>query len=119
MENINYFKYKTLNKNMKLKRREEPRDRPRRPEEKGDLSRISRRARVIYTSDILFEVKFGGNKRYKFRKEDSSVYVKPVPNANVRCMYKGDKHETFPYKVYTLFNELLFEEKSNLEKRVK
>ena len=103
---------------MKLKPREVQKIRPRRPEEKGDLSKISRRARVIYTSDILFEVKFGGNERYKFRKEYAQVYIKPVQNANVRCMYKGNKHETFPYKVYTLFNELLFEEKSDLEKKV-
>lgn len=105
---------------MKLQKREEPKIRPRRPPEKGDLSKISRRARVIYTSDILFEVKFGGNERYKFRKEYAEVYVKPCPNANVRCMYKGSNHDTFPYKVYTLFNELIFEEKeNNLERKTK
>ena len=105
---------------MKLQKREEPRIRPRRPPEKGNLSKISRRARVIYTSDILFEVKFGSNERYKFRKEDAEVYVKPCPNANVRCMYRGNKYETFPYEVYTLFGEPLFEEKRNsLEKKTK
>lgn len=104
---------------MKLKKKEVPRIRLRRPEEKGDLSKISRRAKIIYTSDVLFEVKFGGKERYKFRKEYASVYVKPCPNANVRCMYKGNRYETFPYKVYTLFNELLYEEKSTLENKVK
>jgi hypothetical protein len=103
---------------MKLQKREESKIRPRRPPEKGDLSKISRRARVIYTSDVLFEVKFGGNDRYKFRKEDAEVYVKPCPNANVRCMYRGNNRETFPWKVYTLFNELIYEEKgNNLEKK--
>lgn len=104
---------------MKLKPKEIHRHKPGRPPEKGNLKDISRWAKILYASDILFEVKFGDKERYKFRKEDASVYVTPCPNANVRCIYKGNKYSTFPYKVYTKFNELIFEEKPNLEKKIK
>lgn len=104
---------------MKLKPRETHRHKPGRPPEPGNLKDISRWAKVLYTSDILFEVRFGGNERYKFRKEDAKVYLKPVPNANVRCIYRGNKYKTFPHKVYDKFKILIFEEKSSLEEKVK
>jgi hypothetical protein len=104
---------------MKLKPREIHRHKPGRPFEQGNLAKISRKARVIETSDVLFEVKFGKNERYKFRKESASVYVKPCHGAEVRCMYKGNKYQTFPYKVYTRFNEILFEERQSIENKVK
>jgi hypothetical protein len=118
MENINYFKYKTISKSMKLQKKEVHRHKPGRIPEQGNLKDISRWAKVIYTSDILFEVRFGGNERYKFRKEYAKTYVKPCPNDHVICIYKGNKFQTFPYKVYTKFSEIIFEEKSDLEKKV-
>lgn len=85
--------------------------------EKRDLSKISRRARVINSSEVLFEVKFGSNERYKFRREGAKTYVKPMLNSSVRCIYLGDKTKTFPYKVYSGFDELIYEE--GLEGKVK
>jgi hypothetical protein len=105
---------------MKLQKREVHGHKPGRPPEQGNLKDISRWARVLYTSEVLFEVRFGGNERYKFRKEDASKYIQPLPNAPVRCIYHGNKYHTFPYKVYDKFNILIFEEKKDgLERRVK
>ena len=105
---------------MKLKPKETHRHKPGRPPEPGNLKDISRWAKVIYSSDVLFEVRFGGNERYKFRKEDASIYMTPLANTNVRCIYSGNKFRTFPYKVYDKFNILIFEEKKNtLEDKTK
>lgn len=103
---------------MKLKPREVHRHKPGRPPESGNLKDISRWARVIYTSEVLFEVKLGDKDRYKFREEDAKTYIEPLQNTKVRCIYRGNKYQTFPYKVYTKFNELIYEEKSNLEEKV-
>jgi hypothetical protein len=119
MYHINYFKDNPLNKIMKLQKKEVHRHKPGRPPEQGNLKDISRWAKVIYTSEELFEVRFGGNERYKFRKDDASVYIQPCCNAPVRCIYHGNKYQTFPFRVYTKFNERIYEEKPTLERRVK
>jgi len=91
---------------------------PGRPPEKGNLKDISRWAKVINTSDELFEVKFGGEKeKYKLRKETASVYNKPIYGIKVRCIYYRNKYQTFPHRVYTKFNEILYSEKPSSEKK--
>jgi len=105
---------------MKLKPKNIHRHKPGRPPEKGNLAKISRLARVIETNDFFFYVKFGKGERCRFEKKDASKYIKPMYGAKVRCIYHGDKNYNIsPYKVYTNFNEILFEEKSTIETKLK
>jgi hypothetical protein len=140
MENINYFKYKAPNKTMKLQPKDptDYRIKTKRPGETKHIS-LDRIARGIVedSSSILFKVSLSGktrNKKYNpstfeespeehyesqrrkillFKEEDSrkGSYKKPNAKITVRCIYRGDKDSLFPYQVFDMNWNLLWEEK--------
>lgn len=97
---------------MKLKKKETPRLKLKRPPETKHIS-LERIARgiVTATSPVLFQVELSHKRYYTFSKDESSEYNQPKIKTSIRCIYYGHRNNLLPYAVYDLNWNLFWKEK--------
>ena len=97
---------------MKLKKKEFPRKKSKRPGETKNLP-LERLARGIVTasSETHFQASLSKKRLYTFEKKDASEYNMPRLKTGIRCIYKRREDNFLPYAIYDLNWNVLWKEK--------